>query len=236
MAAKTKSTKEAQVLELLKSILPKTIPDPKLVEKVYSACELEIKSRNRVGSFEKFCEKCELPDLEPETVAGVKQQFEGSFGKGAVALLPNPEKEMLHVEVQLPDATFTGTVKVRPVGEVEEDQEVKLKFVSFPVALPADPELIWTLAKKENMTADEAAITLNKIQDDFWASKMGQKCLRDRVERTFAEFVARVPSKALTEVGLKRHYKEPEAVKVLRQLPADNGKKKSASAKEPVMA
>ena len=84
------------------------------------------------------------------------------------------------------------------------------------MALPGDPELVWALAKRENLTNDEAAIALTKIEDDFWASKTGQKLLRDRVERSFPEFIARVPAGLLNEQGLKRHYKLPEPVKVLR--------------------
>ena len=69
-------------------------------------------------------------------------------------------------------------------------------------------------------TPDEAGIALSKAQDDFWASKTGQKLLRDRVERCFPEFISRVPSKLLSEAGLKRHYKDPEPVKRLRVDPA----------------
>jgi hypothetical protein len=46
----------------------------------------------------------------------------------------------------------------------------------------------------------------------LWTSKAGQKSLRDRVERNFPEFIARVPGGMLGEVGLKRHYKTPEPV------------------------
>ena len=42
--------------------------------------------------------------------------------------------------------------------------------------------------------------------------------MRDRVERSFPEFIARVPGGMLSEVGLKRHYKTPEPVKLLRAL------------------
>src|SRR4051812_12301318 len=93
-----------------------------------------------------------------------------------------------------------------------------LKFVPFPVCLPTDPELVWMLGKRENLTAEEAGILLSKVEDEFWASKAGQKLIRDRVERSFPEFVARVPSKMLTEVGLKRHYKEPEPIKAIKSL------------------
>jgi len=57
------------------------------------------------------------------------------------------------------------------------------------------------------------------LEDDFWASKTGQKLLRDRVERSFPEFISRAPAGMLSEVGIKRHYKMPEAVKILRPLP-----------------
>ncbi|MEI6358002.1 MAG: hypothetical protein WCP53_13020, partial [Verrucomicrobiota bacterium] len=39
-----------------------------------------------------------------------------------------------------------------------------------------------------------------------------------QVEKTFAEFISRVPAAALTDSGLKRHYKEPEPRKTLRRL------------------
>jgi len=223
------SNKEGQLLELLKKVLPKTISDPKLVEKVYSACVEELKSKTKVVSFEKFCEKCELPDLKAATISEVKEQFESSFGKGAVTVKPDAEKESLKVEVNVGEDTFQGIVKVRPVGEIDEEQEVALKFVPFPVCLPADPELVWILGRHENMTPDEGCIKLTKLQEDFWASKTGQKLLKDRVERSFPEFISRAPSKALTELGLKRHYKEPEPIKAFRTLAPPEKKSKSAA-------
>lgn len=78
--------------------------------------------------------------------------------------------------------------------EGSEEPEVTLKFVAFSICLPGDQELVWALAKRENLTNNEAAMALTKIEDDFWASKTGQKLLRDRVERSFAEFIARVPA------------------------------------------
>jgi hypothetical protein len=66
------------------------------------------------------------------------------------------------------------------------------------------------------MSPAEAGIALTKLEEDFWASKAGQKMLRDRVERTFPEFIARVAGGMLGEAGLKRHYKTPEPVKLLK--------------------
>ena len=71
-------------------------------------------------------------------------------------------------------------------------------------------------AAKEVASRYEAAIALTKLEDDFWASKSGQKMIRDGVDRCFPEFVARVPGGMLKEVGLKRHYKLPEPIKMLR--------------------
>ena len=69
------------------------------------------------------------------------------------------------------------------------------------------------------MSPDEAGIALSKIEEEFWASKTGQKLIRDRVERSFPEFIARVAAGLLNEVGLKRHYKTPEAIKLMRTAP-----------------
>jgi len=222
MATKQKITNDLQALELLKTVLPKAVSDPKLAAKIFTACELEIKSKARGVSFEEFCAGCDLPDLRPESVAQVKQQLETSFGKDNVSVLPHPQKKALSVEVVLPDQIFEGVVKVtspHPAnGEAEE--EVKPKLAPFPVALPGDPELVWILGRTEDRSPEEAAIALARVEEDFWASKAGQKLLQDRVERSFPEFIGRAPAKMLAEAGLKRHYKEPEPIKQLKVLKA----------------
>lgn len=224
MAKEKKSTnskrdEQARMLDLLRSILPKVAPDPAFADKIYSAFEAELRATNRVVSFEKFCDRIELPDLEPKSLDQVKQQLAAGFGEAAdLEIEPHESGKSLMVDVSLPDGTqLHSRILVRPLSEAGSDeQDVTLKFVPFPASLPGDPELIWALAKRENMTNDEAGIALSKIEDDFWASKTGQKLIRDRVERSFPEFIARVPAGMLGDVGLKRHYKMPETVKILR--------------------
>jgi hypothetical protein len=242
-SAKTKSKKsnEAQLLELLKRILPKATDDPKLAQKIFSAVELELKANSRTTSFKEFCDRVELPDLEPTTVKDVTRQLQDAFGDGDVTVRADRKEKALVVEVDLPDGKLTSQIKVRPVGAEESDeQEVPLKFVPFPVALPGDPELVWLLAKRENLNPDEAGMSLSKVEEDFWASKSGQKLLRDRVERSFPEFLQRAPAGLLSEAGLKRHYKTPEPLRIHRTLPAGNPRRKNASAPgakaEPVSA
>jgi len=215
---KSKQDEQAQLLNLLRIILPKVAPDPALAEKIYSAFEAELRIKNQASSFEKFCERIPLPDLEAKTLEEVKQQLVAGFGEADLELEPNEDGKGLRVDVSLPDGTqFHSRILVRPnAPEASDEPEITLKFVPFPVALPGDPEMIWALAKRENLNPDEAAITLTKIEDDFWASKTGQKLIRDRVERSFPEFIARVPAGLLGDLGLKRHYKLPEPVKVLR--------------------
>ena len=223
MSRKTtqKINNEAQLLQLLKLVLPKATHDPQLAGKIYEAVEAELKAKSRTVAFEKFCTQVELPDLEPKTLKEVKTQLAAAFGtSGDITIKPDPKEKTLAVEIDLPDGTqLQSQIPVRPVApEANEEQEIALKFVPCPVSLPGDPELIWLLAKRESMTAEEAGIALAKLEDDFWASKTGQKLLRDRVERSFPEFISRAPSAMLTELGLKRHYKTPEAVKILRPL------------------
>jgi len=215
---KSKQDEQAQLLDLLRIILPKVAPDPAFAEKIYSAFEAELRAKNRANSFEKFCERIALPDLEAKTLEEVKQQLIAGFGDADMEIEPNEDGKGLRVDVSLPDGTqFHSRIPVRPLApEGGDEPEVTLKFAPFPVALPGDPELIWSLGKREDLTADEAAIALTKSEDEFWASKTGQKLIRDRVERSFAEFVARVPAGLLGDAGLKRHYKLPEPVKVLR--------------------
>lgn len=214
---------EAQLLDLLKKVLPKATHDAGLAGTIYDAVANELKATARASAFDKFCQQVELPDLEPKTLMEVKKQFNAAFGDGDVTIKPDEKEQTLAVEVQLPDGRqFSSEIKVRPINEdAGEDVEIKLKFVPFPVCLPGDKELVWMMAKRENMTPEEAAVALTKVEDDFWGSKTGQKLLRDRVERIFPEFISRVPTGALNELGLKRHYKTPEPIKELRPILVD---------------
>jgi len=94
------------------------------------------------------------------------------------------------------------------------------KFLAWfcQLPLPEDPELVWVLARREDLAPEEATRALASIQEEFWATKNGQKLLRGGLERCFAGFVAHVPASALIESGLKRHYKQPESLKTLRLL------------------
>jgi hypothetical protein len=210
---------ELQLLDLLKKVLPKATHDPALAGKIYEAIELELKRKGRLSAFEKFCRRIELPDLEAKTIERVHRELKQAFNDGDVTLRPDRKEKLVVVELNLRDGSqFTAEIKVGANDDalIDEEQEITLKFIPFPVCLPGDKELVWMLGKRENLSPDEAGIALTKTQEDFWGSKTGQKLLRDRVERTFPEFIARVPGKMLTEAGLKRHYKTPEPLKVLR--------------------
>ena len=215
------SKAEAQLLDLLKKVLPKATHDPQLAGKIYQAIEHELKAKSRAVAFEKFCSKVELPNLEPESIQSVKQQLQETFEGGDITLKADKKAQNVAVEVALPDGTqYISDIQVRPEGAAaEEDPTEKLKFIPFPVSLPGDPELVWILAKKETLTSEEAGMALARVEEDFWGSKTGQKMLRDRIERCFPEFISRVPAGMLNEVGLKRHYKEPETLKVLHPAP-----------------
>lgn len=219
MKTETKKNTEAQLLDLLKKVLPKATHDAALAGKIYQAVANELKAKSRLTAFDKFCAKVELPDLEPKSVEEIKRQLSDSFGEGDVTLKPDRKNKSLAVEVALTDGSqFSGEIKVNSNGaaEVSDEQEITLKFVPFPVCLPGDKELIWLLGKRENLSPDEAGIALSKAEEEFWASKTGQKLLRDRIARSFPEFISRVPAGMLSEGGLKRHYKTPEAMKILR--------------------
>src|SRR5947209_17100787 len=119
-AKKTNKTTEAQLLDLLKRVLPKATHDAALAGKIYQAIELELKVKARAIAFEKFCSKVELPDLEPKTIEDVKLQLAASFGDGDITIKPNKKEKTLAVEVALPDGgQFISEIKVGPVGEGE---------------------------------------------------------------------------------------------------------------------
>ncbi len=216
-----KQNPEEQLLDLLKSVLPKAVPDAKMADKIFSAFQKEFSAKERAKAFEKFCKQSALPDLEKKSIAEVKKQFEESFGAGSVSVVPHPQKEALTVEVETPNGIFEGIVRVGEKSVIDGepgDDEIKPTFVPFPIAMPSDPELVWMLGRDERLGPQEADMALSKVQELFWESKAGQQHLRKRVERTFPEFIAKVPSKMLLEVGLKRHYKDPEPVKQIKLL------------------
>lgn len=215
----TNKTTDGQLLELLRKVLPKATHDAQLAGKIFAAVELELKAKSRLNAFEKFCARVEVTDLEPKTLDELKTQLVASFGEADITLKPNRKEKNLAVEIALADgAQFTGEIRVNPnAGKIEEEEEAPAaKFIPFPVCMPGDKELVWMLARRENLSPQEGAMALTKAEEAFWGSKTGQKLLRDRVERTFPEFIARAPAGLLTEAGLKRHYKTPEAIKALR--------------------
>ena len=218
---KTEGMKTALFLSLLQKVLPKATQDTRLASTIYEEVEKEVQLHASLESFGKFCEKGGLENLEPETVDELLSQLAGSFGEDNVTITPNEEGDAVAVEITLPDRTITNELKVRPTA-LEKDQ--KMPFVSFPVALPDDPELVWLLARRENFGPDEAARALANIEEEFWATAKGQKLLKERVEKSFAEFISNVPASALAESGLKRYNKDPETLKILRLLPKTDGR------------
>ncbi len=210
---------EKDFLALLQQVLPKATPDPALASAIYDAVARQVQLRNHLKSFEKFCSTGSIPDLEPQTVAEFKSQLATNFGEANVTVEPAEEGKALAVEIALPDRVVASQVKVIPPGE-EPEEPSKAPFVPFPVALPEDPELIWVLARREDFSADEAARALAAIEEEFWATKAGQKILKEIGERTFADFIASVPAAALGDSNIKRLYKAPETLKTLRLLHA----------------
>jgi len=214
---KTKGMNEAQFLSLLQKVLPKTTTDPHLMSAIYDGVAKELRLLKSIEAFEKLCETGAIPNIEPDTVADLQSELAVKFGGENVAITPDENGTGVEVEIVLPDRTMSSRIKVDPTV-VEE--EVKIPFVPFPVSLPEDPELVWLLGRREDLGPDEAARALVKIEEEFWATKKGQQLQREHVEKSFAEFINNVPASALTESGLKRHYKEPEALKTLRFLAA----------------
>jgi len=218
---KAKNSSEARFLALLERVLPKATSDPQVAARIYEEVAKEVRLVTSLESFEKFCQKGSLPDAEPETLENLKEQLAANFGEENVVVLPpDPEEERndVAVEISLPDRTVTTRLKVVPPGSEPEGPEAP--FVPFPVALPNDPELVWLLARRENLGPDEANRALNLIEEEFWSSRKGQNLLRSGAERTFAEFISNVPATILKESGLKRFHKDPETLKVLRPLAA----------------
>lgn len=208
------------LLDILENVLPKTTQDAELAKKILKAVEKALLAVEREKDFQKFCRKTPVPNLQEKTIKDLEKIMTDGFKESKVIVKPMAADDVMAVEVQLPDGSdYYGEMKVDPAAPELDDpdaEDYKVKFVAFPVALPGDPENVWLLAKREDISNDEAARALEKLQAEFWESKSGQKALREGADRTFPEFMERVSVALLREEGLKRHYKLPEAVAVLR--------------------
>ena len=209
------------LLDILQKVLPQTTADAALAVKILKAVEKELLAKEREKDFQKFCRKTVVPNLQDKTVKDLEKIMTDGYKDSTVIVKPLAADEVMAVEVQLPDgADYYGEMKVDPAAPELDDpdaEDYQVKFVAFPVALPGDPENVWLMAKREDLSNDEAGRAIEKIQAEFWESKAGQKALQKGADRTFPEFMELVPTVRLREEGLKRHYKQPEAVKVLRK-------------------
>ena len=214
---KSKKLEEARFLSALQRILPKSIQDPSLVNTIYEQVVAEMRVFKNLENFEKFAAKGALPDAEPKTIAEFQDQLSLNFGQDNVAVTPQEDGTGVAVEISLPDHILNTVVKVAPPNAEEEENDAP--YVPFPVALPEDPELVWALARRENLGPDEAVRALANIQEEFWSNKKGQTLLKQGVDRTFAEFISNVPASALSESGIKRYHKDPETLKQMNLIP-----------------
>lgn len=207
---------DAQFLALLQKVLPKATSDTHLASAIYEEVAKEVRLLNSLASFEKFCEKSGIPDLQPETVTGLQTQLADQFAGATVEITPDEKGSTVEVEIALPDRTVTSKVKVDPA--VLEPEPAPCPYVLFPLVLPSDPELVWGLGRREDLSPDDAARSLARIEQEFWETKKGQEMQKNRVEKSFAEFINNVPAATPAEGGLKRNYKDPEALRMLRLL------------------
>jgi hypothetical protein len=211
---------ENELLDVLQNVLPKTTKDLRLAGRIMKAVEKELRAKEQEKDFQKFCKKTAVPDLQAKTVKDLEKVMAANYADAEVLVKPMNADEVMAVEISLPDGSqYYGELKVDPEAPPLDDpdaQEFKPKFIAFPVAMPGDPENVWLLAKREDLSNEEAGRALEELHGEYWDSKSGQNALRKGAERCFPEFIDRVAGGPLREKGLKRHYKQPEAVKVLK--------------------
>jgi len=220
---KNKGLNEAMFLALLEKVLPKATKDPHLANTIYEEVAKEVRLAKNLQAFDKFCEDGALPNIEPDTMQEFEREMASKFGEENVEVTPDEEGKKVAVEITLPDRTVTSEVRVD--ATIANEEEIKVPFVPFPVSLPEDPELVWAMARREDLGPDEASRALAEIEAEFWETKKGLELQKKRVEKCFAEFIVHVPASALKDSGLKRHYKTPESLKTIRLLPAAKPKK-----------
>jgi len=213
-----KQNNDSRFLAVLQRILPQTVSDPQVANATYERVLNEMRIFNALDSLQKFCEKGSLPDSEPATIEEFRSQLAGNFGEKNVKISLDEGCLSVTVEISLPDHVVTFSVKV---SSEDSSGDPEAPYVSFPVALAGDPELVWLLARRENLGPDEADRALANIQEEFWVTKKGAKLLKEGAPKCFAEFIANISSTALAESGIKRYNKDPESLKLLRLLPTE---------------
>ena len=83
-------------------------------------------------------------------------------------------------------------------GDTDDEVQECLRTIRHSVR-----NLLDLLGDLLNLSKIEAGIALAKIEEEFWASKTGQKLIRDRVERNFPEFISRAPAGMMNELSSK---------------------------------
>ena len=81
---KSKGLSERDVLELLKTVLPKHTNDIDLASKIINDIQRALQQKNQHAAFEKFCERVELPNLEArvETMRAAGVTFRNAIVSG----------------------------------------------------------------------------------------------------------------------------------------------------------
>src|SRR5258706_11631900 len=174
---KTKGLNEAHFFSVLQRALSRATPDAQLATTIYAEVEREVRLTKDLESFEKFCEKGALPNLAPETEAELQSELSAKFGEGNVTLTPDQNEQNVAAGIGLPERTGTSRGKVQTEGADASEGDPKPDFVPFPVLLPEDPELVWVLARREDLTPEEAGRGLGSIGEEFWGTKNGHKIL-----------------------------------------------------------
>lgn len=201
---------EAMFLAILETELPAPCGEH-VAGRVYEAVAKEIRIRKNLHAFDAFCEEGALADLAEDTMKGFTSELEAKFGEVEVAVAE--DEKTVDVEIVLKDRTHKGTVRVDATIALAEEAK-PAPWVPFPFAMPGDPDNVWLLARREDFGPDEAARALANIEAEFWETRKGLALQKKRVEKCFASFIEFVPSSALKDSGLKRHYKAPEVLKV----------------------
>lgn len=190
--------------QLVADILTEAIA-AQLVDIDEPALKAEVTSRL---AFAELVGKRKLQDMQASTLKTFEEELQLALGeKSEVSIKANKQTGRAWVEAKVDGRTLKGSVALTP------PKEPKPKFEPFPIATTGDPELVWELARIETLTDEEAKIALLRVEEEFWVTKKGQKLLSKKVPKVFAEFIDRVPSKALVAAGLKRHYKQPGVTK-----------------------
>ena len=180
-----------EVLSLLERELP--VVDGKNANDVYDHIATVIRRERGLRNLGRFAEEGALQSADAATIEEFTVPLRSMFGPENVVVKVADDAKTADAEITMhrggQPVQRVFTVRIDATIANGGEPELKVPFVPFPFALPDDPEMVWSLARREDLGVEEAKRLLTELEAEFWETRKGLNLQKKRVERTFANFI-----------------------------------------------